>query len=59
MTACNNRFTHLSFQVDSNARLIRNKPWRYLDDWKIIFGKDRASGDIVEGVKKAVNELDA
>ncbi|XP_042024232.1 uncharacterized protein LOC121771504 [Salvia splendens] len=38
---------------------MRNKPWPYFDEWKIIFGKDRANGDSAEGIKKAVNELDA
>ncbi|KAG6430085.1 hypothetical protein SASPL_108146 [Salvia splendens] len=31
-------------QKDSNARYMRNKSWPMLNDWKEIFGKDRAEG---------------
>ncbi|KAG6406206.1 hypothetical protein SASPL_133805 [Salvia splendens] len=29
---------------DSNDKYMRNKSWRLLNDWKEIFGKDRAEG---------------
>ncbi|KAG6407782.1 hypothetical protein SASPL_130780 [Salvia splendens] len=29
----------------SSARLLRNKAWPLYNDWKIMFGKDRATGD--------------
>ncbi|XP_047978496.1 uncharacterized protein LOC125220369 [Salvia hispanica] len=31
-------------RIDSNARLMRNRSWPFWEDWKIIFGKDRATG---------------
>ncbi|KAG6388664.1 hypothetical protein SASPL_150096 [Salvia splendens] len=31
-------------QKDNNAKYMRNKSWPLLNDWKEIFGKDRAEG---------------
>lgn len=31
-------------QKDSNAKYMRNKSWPQIEDWKEIFGKDRADG---------------
>lgn len=33
-----------NFQKDSNARYMRNKSWPQFEDWKEIFGVDRADG---------------
>ncbi|KAG6433865.1 hypothetical protein SASPL_105484 [Salvia splendens] len=38
---------------DKNARCMRWKSWPYWNDWKYIFGKDRASGGGAEGVSEA------
>ncbi|KAG6426789.1 hypothetical protein SASPL_111023 [Salvia splendens] len=42
---------------DQNARGMRNKAWPYLEQWKEIFGKDRANRAGVEDVMDAVNSL--
>ncbi|KAG6382419.1 hypothetical protein SASPL_157913 [Salvia splendens] len=43
-------------QKDSNAKYMRNKLWPMLNDWKELFGKDRAEGlkgmDTGEAVQK-------
>ncbi|XP_047950907.1 uncharacterized protein LOC125196435 isoform X2 [Salvia hispanica] len=39
---------------DSNARTMRYKAWPLWDEWKIIFGKDRATGGTSEGIGEAV-----
>ncbi|KAL1549115.1 hypothetical protein AAHA92_17254 [Salvia divinorum] len=44
-------------RVDSNACFMRFKPWPYFDDWKMIFGKNRANGTGAAGFMDAVNEL--
>ncbi|KAL1553434.1 hypothetical protein AAHA92_14112 [Salvia divinorum] len=36
--------------IDNNARGMREKSWPYWNDWKYIFGKDRASGGASEWV---------
>ncbi|KAL1559742.1 hypothetical protein AAHA92_10050 [Salvia divinorum] len=43
-------------KVDSGARLLRNKSWPYYEDWKVIFGKDRASGDDSVDAREAFNQ---
>lgn len=43
--------------MDVNARLMRNKMWPHYDDWKEIFGKDRATGNNAEDVVEAWNDL--
>ncbi|KAG6418428.1 hypothetical protein SASPL_120632 [Salvia splendens] len=44
------------FLKDSNAKYMRNKSWPMLNDWKELFGKDRAEGlkgmDTGEAVQK-------
>ncbi|XP_041990129.1 uncharacterized protein LOC121741440 [Salvia splendens] len=40
---------------DTHARCMRNKSWPYLEDWKVIFGKDRATGGNSEHVVQATN----
>ncbi|XP_057768317.1 uncharacterized protein LOC130988473 [Salvia miltiorrhiza] len=42
---------------DNNARNMRYKPWPYLDDWKEIFGKDRATGQSAEDIFDALGKL--
>ncbi|XP_057803639.1 uncharacterized protein LOC131018973 [Salvia miltiorrhiza] len=42
---------------DSNARPMLSKRWPYWEDWKEIFGKDRASGKKAEDVMDAINEV--
>lgn len=32
---------------------MRTKAWPYLEDWKVIFGKDRASGEPAEDMEEA------
>ncbi|KAG6410223.1 hypothetical protein SASPL_128276 [Salvia splendens] len=32
-------------KADNSARLLRNKAWPFNNDWKIVFGKDRATGE--------------
>lgn len=44
----------LSTQQDTHARGMRTKSWPYWNDWKIIFGKDRATGGTSEGLGEAV-----
>ncbi|XP_041998810.1 uncharacterized protein LOC121748487 isoform X1 [Salvia splendens] len=43
---------------DTNARTMRGKSWPFWEDWKIIFGKDRATGGLAEGVGEAVTSND-
>lgn len=45
-------------QADGSARGLRTKSWPYYDDWKIIFGKDRANGMMAEDVVDAYDDLD-
>ena len=42
-----------STQEDSSARGMRTKSWPFWEDWKVIFGKDRATGANAEGVVEA------
>ncbi|KAG6384851.1 hypothetical protein SASPL_113449 [Salvia splendens] len=39
---------------DPNARTMRHKAWPLWDDWKMIFGNDRATGGTAEGIGEAV-----
>ncbi|XP_057806209.1 uncharacterized protein LOC131021137 [Salvia miltiorrhiza] len=40
-------------RVDDNVRNFRYKSWPYVEDWKLIFGNDRATGDEAEDVMEA------
>ncbi|XP_042058375.1 uncharacterized protein LOC121802748 isoform X1 [Salvia splendens] len=40
---------------DTHAHRMRNKSWSYLEDWKVIFGKDRATCGNSEHVVQAAN----
>ncbi|XP_041989966.1 uncharacterized protein LOC121741312 [Salvia splendens] len=42
---------------DSNAKYMRNKSWSLIDDWKEIFGKDRADGAKKVDVGDAVGRI--
>ncbi|KAG8375966.1 hypothetical protein BUALT_Bualt09G0014100 [Buddleja alternifolia] len=44
-------------KTDSNARTMRFKSWPLYDDWVEIFGKDRATGEAVEGFADVVQQL--
>lgn len=37
-----------------NAKGLRYKPFLYYDQWCIMFGKDRATGDLAEGPTETV-----
>lgn len=50
-----NGFVWLS-QADSGARFLRYKSWPYYADWKMVFGKDRATGNSAQDTDRA-NEL--
>ena len=36
---------NVGFQKDKNAKYMRNKSWPQYEDWKEVFGNDRADGD--------------
>ncbi|KAG6411838.1 hypothetical protein SASPL_129922 [Salvia splendens] len=42
---------------DSNAKYMRNKSWSLIEDWKEIFGKDRANGPNKVHVSDAVGRI--
>ncbi|KAK6163490.1 hypothetical protein DH2020_000354 [Rehmannia glutinosa] len=44
-------------EVDANARLMRNKSWPFYNDWVMIFGKDRATGEHAEDFTDALNHV--
>ncbi|XP_057789704.1 uncharacterized protein LOC131006576 [Salvia miltiorrhiza] len=43
--------------ADPKVFNFRFKSWPYLEDWKIIFGKDRATGDEAEDLMEAAHDL--
>ncbi|XP_057792042.1 uncharacterized protein LOC131008935 [Salvia miltiorrhiza] len=57
MIECNDDQWQQIVKCDANARLMRFKSWPHLDDWSLIFGKDRATGEHAEDVMDAVNDL--
>ncbi|KAH6807171.1 hypothetical protein C2S51_028279 [Perilla frutescens var. frutescens] len=57
MIDCNDEQWEQIVKCDANAKLMRFKSWPHLDAWREIFGKDRATGENVEDVMDAVNEL--
>ncbi|KAG6392062.1 hypothetical protein SASPL_146268 [Salvia splendens] len=40
-------------KADSAARFLRYKSWPYYNDWKIVFGKDRATGNSSQDTDRA------
>ncbi|XP_057779816.1 uncharacterized protein LOC130998418 [Salvia miltiorrhiza] len=57
MIDCNNEQWEAIVQKDNNACLMRNKSWPYYDDWKEIFGKDRANGETAEDMMNAAHDM--
>ena len=45
-------------QKDVDAKSLRNKSWPFYEDWLIIFGKDRATGEFAESAADAVENMD-
>ncbi|GFY85421.1 hypothetical protein Acr_04g0001590 [Actinidia rufa] len=43
---------------DVDAKSLRNKSWPFYEDWLIIFGKDRATGEFAESAADAVENMD-
>ena len=41
-------FYVFSVQRDPNARGMRQRAWPLWDDWKVLFGKDRAVGTVAK-----------
>ncbi|KAL1567197.1 hypothetical protein AAHA92_02702 [Salvia divinorum] len=56
---CNDEQWAQIVKADSNARFMRNKAWPLWDDWKGIFGKDRAGGIRAEDMLNADEKLHA
>ncbi|KAG6385343.1 hypothetical protein SASPL_154176 [Salvia splendens] len=42
---------------DPNARFMRYKSWPLWNDWKMVFDKDRASGDVAHDTNDAFDHL--
>ncbi|KAL7191531.1 hypothetical protein ACSBR2_023582 [Camellia fascicularis] len=38
---------------------MRNKPFPYHEDWLILFGKDRATGELAEGPTDSVTTMES
>ncbi|XP_057794964.1 uncharacterized protein LOC131011181 [Salvia miltiorrhiza] len=57
MIDCDNELWEQICRVDNNASKMRFKSWPLYDDWKIIFGKDRATGDQAEDFMEAINDM--
>ncbi|KAK6124530.1 hypothetical protein DH2020_041739 [Rehmannia glutinosa] len=47
----------IGWNVDANARLLRNKSWSFYNNWVMIFGKDRATGEHAEDFTEALNHV--
>lgn len=47
----------ISSKSDPNAKNMRHKQWPYYQEWNVIFGKDRATGDRGNSVGEAVMKL--
>ncbi|KAL1549473.1 hypothetical protein AAHA92_17575 [Salvia divinorum] len=43
--------------MDSNAKFMRYKSWPFWEQWKTIFGKDRATGGVAEDIDFAAKVL--
>ncbi|KAG6406416.1 hypothetical protein SASPL_134016 [Salvia splendens] len=44
-------------QANKDAKFMRNKPWPFWEQWKCIFGKDRAGGGGAEQVDAAAEHM--
>ncbi|KAL1539984.1 hypothetical protein AAHA92_24404 [Salvia divinorum] len=56
---CNDEQWAQIVKADSNARYMRYKAWPYYEDWKHIYGKDRAARMRVEGMTQAYSKMGA
>ncbi|KAL1554873.1 hypothetical protein AAHA92_15381 [Salvia divinorum] len=45
-------------KTDPSLRGLRHKSWPYYEDWKLVFGKDRATGLGAEDMVDAADEVD-
>ena len=43
--------------MDKKAKFMRYKSWPLWEDWKLIFGKDRATGGTAEDLEVAADEV--
>ncbi|XP_057765001.1 uncharacterized protein At2g29880-like [Salvia miltiorrhiza] len=57
MIDCTNELWEEIVKCDNNAENMRFKSWPLFEDWKQIFGKDRATGEHAEDVMEAVNKV--
>ncbi|XP_057811839.1 uncharacterized protein LOC131026082 [Salvia miltiorrhiza] len=57
MIDCDNEQWENIVRTDKNISNMRFKSWPYHDDWKIIFGKDRANGDEAEDLMEAAHDM--
>ncbi|XP_057783185.1 uncharacterized protein LOC131001032 [Salvia miltiorrhiza] len=57
MIDCDDDQWDLIVKNDRNAAGMRKKSWYYLEDWKEIFGTDRANGAEAEDVADAIYEM--
>ncbi|XP_057791224.1 uncharacterized protein LOC131008358 [Salvia miltiorrhiza] len=44
-------------RVDTSVRNFRYKSWPFVEDWKLIFGMDRANGDEAEDLMEAAHDM--
>ncbi|KAL8467613.1 hypothetical protein ACS0TY_031019 [Phlomoides rotata] len=59
MIDCHNDSWALIVKADPNATNMRYKSWPLFEDWKEIFGMERANGAVAEDVMQAVNNLES
>ncbi|XP_057801115.1 uncharacterized protein LOC131016440 [Salvia miltiorrhiza] len=57
MVDCTNEQWEQIVKCDPNARLMRYKSWPMFEDWKEVFGKDRATGEHAEDLLDALNDM--
>ncbi|XP_057771108.1 uncharacterized protein LOC130990897 [Salvia miltiorrhiza] len=57
MIDCNNDTWEQIVKKDNNALKMRYKSWPMFDDWKDIFGKDRATGEQTEDLMEAIHAM--
>ncbi|XP_057777941.1 uncharacterized protein LOC130996661 [Salvia miltiorrhiza] len=57
MIDCDNEQWQNFVAADKSVGNFRYKSWPYLEDWKLIFGKDRATGDEAEDLMEAAHDM--
>ncbi|XP_057779530.1 uncharacterized protein LOC130998112 [Salvia miltiorrhiza] len=57
MVDCTDEQWEAITKKDRNALNMRYKSWPYLDQWREIFGKDRATGEEVEDLMEAAHQM--